>query len=60
MKKIEDGAYFERSEYSLLMLFQKVVNITCPASISVWNFLAETPEVVNIEAPFPYLLEMLE
>lgn len=32
-------------------------NITCPASISVWNFLAATPDVVNIEAPFPYLLE---
>lgn len=28
---------------------------TCPASISVWNFLAATPDVVNMEAPLPYL-----
>lgn len=28
---------------------------TCPASISVWNFLAATPDDVNIEAPLPYL-----
>ena len=29
--------------------------LTSPASISVWNFLAATPDVVNIEAPMPYL-----
>lgn len=28
---------------------------TCPASISFWNFLAAGPDVVNIDAPLPYL-----
>ena len=28
---------------------------TWPASISVWNFLAATPDVVKIAAPLPYL-----
>jgi hypothetical protein len=31
---------------------------TWPASISVWNFLALTPDVVNIEAPLPYLKQI--
>jgi hypothetical protein len=29
---------------------------TCLTSISVWNFLAATPDVVNIEAPLLYLV----
>jgi len=28
---------------------------TCPASISVWNFLAAAPDAVNMAAPLPYL-----
>lgn len=28
---------------------------TWPDSISVWNFLAATPDVVKIAAPLPYL-----
>ena len=28
---------------------------TSPASTSFWNLLAATPDVVNIDAPFPYL-----
>jgi len=31
--------------------------LTCPTSTSVWNFLAATPDVVNIEAPLLYLKE---
>jgi len=27
---------------------------TCPASISLWNFLALDPDLVNIAVPFPY------
>jgi len=29
--------------------------LTNPASTSVWNLLAAILDVVNIEAPFPYL-----
>jgi hypothetical protein len=29
--------------------------LTSTASMSFWNFLAATPDVVKMEAPFPYL-----
>jgi len=34
-------------------------HLTCPASISVWNLLAATPDDVNIEAPLLYLKDKI-
>lgn len=39
-------------QYTLLYLIH---SFTCPASSSIWNFLATAPDVVNIEEPLPYL-----
>lgn len=46
---------FLSSICNLITVFENDRCYTWPASMSVWNFLAETPDVVNMEAPLPYL-----
>lgn len=52
---LKKSAILIGSRMSSYNLHRKFCN-TCPTSISVWNFLAETPDVVYIDAPLQCLL----